>query len=261
MRTTTLVLCAVMTFPMAVAAQARAPRNAVTVPSGPFTMGSSKGAPDEQPVRKVTVSAMEIDRHEVSNARYRQCVGAGICSPPALPVSHTRPHYFDDPRFDEYPVIFVSWHQADHYCRFAGGRLPTEAEWEKAARGTSDAREYPWGDEAPDCRRANMGGAKPCVGDTDRIGQRPAGASPCGAQDMAGNVWEWTQDWYAPDAYSSGATNDPKGPANGTLKVMRGGCWESGASSLRVSCRKAELPAAWADNVGFRCVWPAGGAR
>lgn len=229
----------------------------VRVPAGPFTMGSDRGAPDEQPQHRIEVSAMALDRHEVTNARYRACVRAGACSAPALATSHRRPRYFDSPAFDDYPVIFVSWDQAAQFCRFAGGRLPTEAEWEKAARGTTDAREYPWGAGEPDCRRANLGGAGACVGDTDRVGRRPEGASPFGAMDMAGNVWEWVSDWYEKDAYRLGPSADPTGPREGTLKVMRGGCWDSGASSLRVSCRKAELPAAWADNVGFRCAYEA----
>lgn len=237
----------------------------VAVPAGPFVMGSNRGAADEQPVHAVDLAAFRLDRQEVTNRRYRACVRTGACTPPALPTSHRRPHYFDDPAFDEYPVIFVSWHQADEFCRFAGGRLPTEAEWEKSARGPApDMREFPWGDEAPDCTRANMGGPNPCVNDTDRVGQHPAGNSPFGAMDMAGNVWEWVGDWYSADYYRSSPERDPRGPPGppkGTLKVMRGGCWESGASSLRVSCRKAELPKAWADNVGFRCAWPAAGAR
>ncbi len=245
------------------AVQAGAPGggDAVDVPAGPFVMGSATGAPDERPVHAVMVSSVKLDRHEVTNARYRACVKAKACKPPALPTSHTRKRYFDDPAYDDFPVVFVSWHQAAAFCRFAGGRLPTEAEWEKTARGPApDLREYPWGDEAPDCRLANFGGAKGCVGDTDRVGARPAGASPFGAHDMAGNVWEWTFDWYAAGYYAVSPATDPRGPKEGTLKVLRGGCWDAGASSLRVSCRKPELPAAWADNVGFRCAYE-GGAR
>ncbi|MBI5548321.1 MAG: SUMF1/EgtB/PvdO family nonheme iron enzyme [Deltaproteobacteria bacterium] len=249
------------------AADCPAPRldpKPISIPAGLFVMGSDEGAADERPVHKVDVSAVRLDRYEVTNARYRECVKSGGCTAPALPTSHRRPHYFDSSAFDDYPVILVSWHQAEQFCRFAGGHLPTEAEWEKAARGAApETRRYPWGDQEPDCRLANLGGSASCVGDTDRVGRRPAGASPFGAFDMAGNVWEWVGDWYAADYYRTSPARDPRGPEKGSLKVMRGGCWESGASSLRVSCRKAELPAAWADNVGVRCAYPAasGGAR
>jgi eukaryotic-like serine/threonine-protein kinase len=254
------------------AAQDRAPpraalargaaRDAVEVPGGPFVRGSERGAADERPVRLVEVSAFAIDRLEVTNARYRACVEAGACTPPALLTSRGRARYFLETAFDGFPVVFVSWHQAEAFCRFAGGRLPTEAEWEKTARGPApDRREYPWGDQPPDCRRANFGGAAGCVGDTDRAGARPDGASQYGALDLAGNVWEWVADWYDPRAYQRGPTRAPGGPAAGSLKVMRGGCWDSGASSLRVSCRRAELPAAWADQVGFRCAYPREGGR
>ena len=103
-----------------------------------------------------------------------------------------------------------------------------------------------------------MGGPRSCVGDTDRVGRRPDGASVLGVQDMAGNVWEWVADWYDARYYQASPGTNPKGPKDGTLKVMRGGCWESGADSLRVSCRKAELPNTWAYNVGFRCAFPEG---
>lgn len=232
------------------------------VPAARFVMGSNDGAKDEQPVHEVDLSAFALDSVEVTNARYRACVEAGACEPPALQTSRRRPSYFGDERFDDYPVILVSWHQADTFCHWAGGRLPSEAEWERAARGEAPSRRiYPWGDAPPDCRRANMGGRLSCVGDTDIVGRRRSGQSPVGAFDMAGNAWEWVEDWYAADYYERGPSEDPQGPAGGTLKVMRGGCWESGASSLRVSCRKAELPKAWADNVGFRCAYDEGGAR
>ncbi|MBI5534339.1 MAG: SUMF1/EgtB/PvdO family nonheme iron enzyme [Deltaproteobacteria bacterium] len=233
----------------------------VRVPAGAFTMGSPQGhgAIDEQPEHAVHVGAFRIDRYEVTNRRYQQCVQRSSCELPGMLSSHLRSDYFENPRYADYPVVFVTWKQADSYCKWAGGRLPTEPEWEKAAKGTgSEPRTFPWGNEAPDCSRANMGGPGSCVGDTDRVGLRVEGRSPYGAMDMAGNVWEWVSDWYDPAYYASAPSRDTAGPAAGSLKVMRGGCWESGADSLRVSCRKAELPATWAYNIGFRCAYPEG---
>ncbi len=227
----------------------------VKVPAGTFGMGADDGAPDEKPVHTVSGAAFEMDRYEVTNSKYAACVTAGRCTPPSLSSSKLRPQYFTDARFADYPVIFVSWSQASAYCSYAGGRLPTEAEWERAAKGTEGPRTYPWGNGAADCSKANFSG---CVGDTDLVGRREAGASPYGAMDMAGNVWEWTADYYDPGFYAKSPAQDPKGPSTGKLRVMRGGCWVSGASSLRTTCRKAELPDSWAPNVGFRCVY--GGA-
>jgi len=223
----------------------------VHVPAGSFLMGSEQGAADERPVHRVTSSGFMMDRYEVSNGRYRACVQAVACTAPSLLSSNTRARYFEDPSFADYPVIFVSWAQAQSFCAFAGGRLPSEAEWERAAAGSEAPRTYPWGESAPDCSKANFAG---CVGDTDRVGRRPAGQSPYGIFDMAGNVWEWTADWYG--VYGRIPVQDPTGPESGTLKVLRGGCWVSGASSLRTTCRKPELPNSWAPNVGFRCVYP-----
>jgi len=225
----------------------------VHVPAGSFLMGSGVGAADEKPVHAVAGSALAMDPYEVTNARYQTCVRSGACVAPSSSGSMRRPHYFDDPSFADYPVIFVSWKQAQAFCAFAGGRLPTEAEWERAAAGGDAPRTYPWGESPPDCSKANFGG---CVGDTDRVGRRPAGRSPFGVFDMAGNVWEWTADWYDATYYGRSPARDPTGPATGSLKVMRGGCWVSGESSLRTTCRKAGLPDSWAPNVGFRCVYP-----
>jgi formylglycine-generating enzyme required for sulfatase activity len=224
------------------------------IPAGTFLMGSDSGAADEQPVHRVAGPAFSMDRFEVTNGRYQACVESGDCSAPALISSATRSNYFSTKAYDDFPVIHVSWAQAVAFCEWAGGRLPTEAEWERAARGTADSRIYPWGDSQPDCTKANFAG---CVGDTDRVGKRPAGQSPYGLFDMAGNVWEWTADWYEASYYSRSPEQNPTGPDAGHLKVMRGGCWVSGASSLRTTCRKAELPSLWAPNVGFRCVYPA----
>jgi formylglycine-generating enzyme required for sulfatase activity len=247
--------------PICTAPALQSPR--VPVPAGSFDMGSAAGAADEAPVHRVRGGAFSMDRYEVTNARYAACVSAGACSKPALTGSKLRAKYYDEPEFADYPVIFVAWSQADAFCKWSGGRLPTEAEWERAARGTEGGHTYPWGEAQPDCSKANFGG---CAGDTDRVGRREAGASPYGAMDLAGNVWEWTADWYDAGYYArlsqasgaAGVTDDPRGPGDGKLKVMRGGCWVSGASSLRTTCRKAELPASWAPNVGFRCVY--GGA-
>ena len=231
----------------------------VDVPAGAFLMGYDFAAEDERPEHIVEVSSVRIDRTEVTNARYQTCVDEGACSVPTLLTSNLRKEYYANPQFADYPVVFVNWEQANEFCRNAGGRLPTEAEWEKTARGSDlNTRTFPWGEAEPDCSRANRGGAESCVGDTDRVGRRPEGQSPYGALDMAGNVWEWVDDWYDPHYYAETATRDPRGPETGRLKVMRGGCWVSGADSLRVSCRKAELPSTWAYNVGFRCAYGQG---
>jgi formylglycine-generating enzyme required for sulfatase activity len=229
----------------------------VPVTAGRLWMGSpaNQGANDEHPEHQVEVSSFRIDRYEVTNERYSACVKAGVCRAPQLASSARRQLYFGAPEFSHYPVVFVNWTDANRFCQWDGGRLPTEAEWEMAARGPAPSkRTFPWGDEAPDCTKANMGGPNGCVGDTDLVGRRQWGASPWGVLDMAGNVWEWTADWYDSAYYQRSPKRDPQGPAKGTLKVMRGGCWMSGADSLRVSCRKAELPDTWAPNVGFRCV-------
>ena len=231
----------------------------VAVPEGSFLMGSGRAAPDERPAHIVELASFTIDRHEVTNRRYAECVRAGACKPPALGSSRHRKEYFGDPRFADYPVIFVNWKQARTFCRHAGGRLPSEAEWEKAARGAQiEERSYPWGNEPPSCALANLGGPGSCVGDADRVGRRLLGQSPYGALDMAGNVWEWVEDWYDAKYYSKSPGADPRGPETGRLKVMRGGCWVSTADTLRVSCRKAELPSTWAHKVGFRCAYPEG---
>jgi formylglycine-generating enzyme required for sulfatase activity len=229
----------------------------VDVAASTLWMGSGpdQGAKDEHPQHLVELSAFSLDRYEVTNERYAACVKAGACKAPQLPSSAKRKTYFGAAEFARYPVVFVGWAEANQFCHWDGGRLPTEAEWELSARGPSPSKRiFPWGDEAPDCTKANMGGDGSCVSDTDLVGRRTWGASPWGALDLAGNVWEWTADWYDANYYQNSPRRDPQGPSQGRLKVMRGGCWMSGADSLRVSCRKAEMPETWAPNVGFRCV-------
>ena len=222
----------------------------VYVPAGEFTMGSEGGDSDERPQHKVHLNSFYIDKYEVTNVQYKVCVDAGVCNPPESNRSFTRDSYYGNPAYDDYPVIYISWHDADAYCRWAGGRLPTEAEWEKAARGT-EARIYPWGNEW-NPSKVNTREAGP--GDTTAVGSYPAGASSYGVLDMAGNVWEWCQDWYGSDYYASSPPRDPQGPGSGSTRVVRGGSWLYYEWSVRAAYRRRYDPDSRNYLVGFRCV-------
>jgi len=220
----------------------------VWVPAGPFLMGSPAGTgnADESPRRSIRLDGYWIYRHPVTVARYRAFCEATGRTQPKLPGGSDG---------DDHPVFNVTWHDAAAYAAWAGAALPTEAQWEKAARG-GDGRRYPWGDAWDPDR---------CVSDerthgalrygTRPVGSCPGGASPCGALDMAGQVWEWTADWYAPDAYRVLFDRNPAGPDRGEMKVLRGGSlnwngWHS-RSAHRMPVPPRESGWVWS---GFRCV-------
>lgn len=239
----------------------------VYIPAGIFHMGGFdvRAAADEFPNRQVTLDAYWMDQLEVTNAMYQLCVSAGGCTPPQRFESQRRAEYYNNPEFKDYPVVYVTWDQAQAYCQWAGRRLPTEAEWERAARG-DDMRTFPWGEDKPDDRFANFNFI---VKDTSRVGTYPLGASPFGILDMAGNVAEWTQDFYNPLYYSLQVNLNPAGPSTSTnfLRVVRGGSLGDAEINIRVSKRSAvqgpipnalpgtpEALGVFSPRIGFRCV-------
>jgi formylglycine-generating enzyme required for sulfatase activity len=227
----------------------------VAIADATFKMGSLPADPgakaDEQPQHDVALSCYNIYKKEVTNAMYNKCVATGACVP-VQPRDNTPTAHVNDPAFAIYPVVGVDYNMASEYCAWAGGRLPTEAEWEYAARGP-DALTYPWGNTDPICSLAN---SKGCLTpeDTEKVGFLDAGNSPFQLMDMAGNAWEWVFDWYAANGYSKSATTDPIGPAAGFWKVVRGGGYNSIPALLRAANRHAGDPYKPYYNVGFRCV-------
>ncbi len=239
------------------------PEGMVLVLEGTFEMGSDSAA-SEQPIRQVWVDDFYIDATEVTVAEYTACVGVGVCAPPATPTKNAPFCNWTIPGRQDHPVNCINWFDAQEYCGWADGgtkRLPTEAEWEKAAR-SADARTYPWGNvPAPSCARAIMhderdGGAGCGANSTAIVGSRPRGSSPMGAQDMAGNVWEWVADRFA--EYDPQRLDNPTGPTSGNARVLRGGGWDAvSAASVRTTYRIGIGPSDEAveqlGNVGFRC--------
>ena len=219
----------------------------VYVPAGEFTMGSENGESDEQPEDQVYLDAYWIDQTEVTNAMYEECVTDGGCTSPSSTSSWTRDNYYGNSEFKDYPVIYVDWDQANAYCSWADRRLPTEAEWEKAARG-ENAFIYPWGNDAPNNNLLNYNSA---LGDTTEVSNYPNGASPYGALDMAGNVWEWVSSLYQPYPYDA---EDGRENLNSTdARVLRGGTWRDVDSVVRSADRFRGGPTSSFNYVGFRC--------
>ncbi|MCS6316629.1 MAG: formylglycine-generating enzyme family protein [Nitrospira sp.] len=259
----------------------------VLIPAGEFLMGATEesgGLPDERPLRLIYLSAFWLDRYEVTNAAYQEFVQATGHQAPAnsAPALTLWERNVPLPGIERHPVVNVSWLDAVAFCRWANKRLPTEAEWEKAARGT-DGRTYPWGNEwtfehsnsASYWARHTVQFADSTEWDafwvkgvgaviskekglkgeilTLPVGSFPGGASPYGALDMAGNAAEWVQDWYNPNHYRTAPLTDPQGPERGAIKAMRGGSWLKPAISLRTTDRDWGTMDSRPSGTGFRC--------
>ncbi|OQX65071.1 MAG: hypothetical protein B5M51_01800 [Anaerolinea sp. 4484_236] len=192
-----------------------------------------------------------IDKYEVTNGDYATCIADEACAPPINTGSYARKEYYEINEYSNFPVIYIDWEMANAYCEWRGARLPTEAEWEKAARGDSEENTlYPWGSNTVDCSFASFAS---CLPDTIEVGNYPEGKSPYGVYDMAGNVWEWVADWYDHDYYKVSPPKNPTGPGAGTYRVLRGGAWNSPSDDIRVTYRVMYRPFIASYNLGFRC--------
>ncbi len=224
------------------------PAGMVLIPAGEFLMGMEDGLPDARPLHRLYLSSYWIDQHGVTNGQYRACVNGGSCVPPKVRAA------FDDPQLEQHPVTDVTWMQARAYCQWVDKRLPTEAEWEKAARGT-DGRRYPWGnsDEVIQKSRLKLTDGKPSANGVEPVGMSSAAVSPYGVSGMIGVVSEWVKDWYAEDFYRTSPSRDPQGPLRGTFRVLRGGSWLERPLELRASYRGWDEMTYWGPTLGFRC--------
>ncbi len=225
----------------------------VLVSAGAFTMGSpdGEGESNEHPPHTVDLDAFYIDQYEVTVERYRRFMAQ---------MNRAKPEYWDQmdlSRDAKKPVMGTDWHDAQAYCEWAGKRLPTEAEWEKAARGT-DVRTYPWGESTPNSSTANFGKS---LEDPENVyakklkavGSYELGKSPYEAYDMAGNVWEWVADWYDTNYYKDSPRKNPRGPSSGEYRVIRGGSWFYATWGLRAASRLFVRPSVRLNDFGFRC--------
>lgn len=222
----------------------------VQVPAGCFVLGRNDGPTEESPAREVCLTRFWIGQFEITNAQYARCVDDGVCTPPAERTA------FNDPARLDHPVVNVTWDQAQAFAEWAGGALPTEAQWEYAARGPQGLS-YPWGFAEPACERAitlNCGDSPAAVGPE----ARELGISWIGAQDMAGNVWEWTTSWYEARSYVDidAKTVNPVGPTTGNLRVLRGGAFNEVVERATTTYRARHTPRSWSAEYGFRIIVP-----
>ncbi|MFZ1041457.1 MAG: SUMF1/EgtB/PvdO family nonheme iron enzyme [Anaerolineales bacterium] len=215
----------------------------VAIPSGTFIMGDPKGK--DNPQHPVTLGDFWIYSTKVTNTQYKFCFDAGYCTSP----DETDNPNFEDPAYANEPIVGVTYDQAASYCTFAHARLPTEAEWEKAARGPN-GNIYPWGNETPTCDLLNFG---KCVRDLTSVTKYPNGKSYYGAFDMEGNAFEWVADWYAADYYDASPSNDPLGPENGDQRVVRSAAFDTDAYLLDSARRSAADPSSHTNELSFRC--------
>jgi formylglycine-generating enzyme required for sulfatase activity len=231
------------------------PAGMTLIPAGCFEMGDAfnQGYYEERPVHDVCFTTdFYMDVHPVTNAEYMACLIDGGCTAPRFSFSFSRPTYFGDPVYDDFPVIYVSWDQATAYCAWAGKRLPTEAQWEYAARGGLSGKRYPWGDTISGTDANYLDSGDPWDNDTSPVEYyAPNGY---GLYDMAGNVWEWVEDWYLDTYYYSSPVTDPPGPESGDYRVLRGSCWMNGGQlGQRISFRAAFSYSLQSEDIGFRC--------
>lgn len=242
----------------------------IYIPGGQFSLGDDESQEnDEKPAVRVQIDSFFMDETEVTNAAYALCVTAGVCPRPDRVGATYHPSYYGDPAFDDYPVINVSWFDADAFCKWRDARLPTEAEWEYAASfNPLEAVKFrhPWGDVFDgarlnfcdvNCRRDGPDAVwDDGFNDTAPVGSYPGGRSPLGVYDMLGNVMEWVGDWYDFKAYVNIADTNPRGPVDGQFKSLRGGSWLSPSAELNVSARGNFEPTVSQANLGFRCAMP-----
>lgn len=223
------------------------PEGMVVIPAGEFWMGTEDGLQDARPLHRVHLSSYWFDRHEATNVRYRQCVEGGGCTSPKDRQA------FDDPQWAQHPVTNITWNQARSFCQWQGKRLPTEAEWEKAARGT-DGRRYPWGNNEEVLKNhVKKRDLKADASVTEPVERQTTTASPYGVFDLIGSVSEWVKDWYAEDFYQASPARDPQGPSRGSFRVLRGGEWNEKSPNLQASYRGWDEVTYWGPTLSVRC--------